>query len=73
LSLRGCYEPETTRLLKRRLNEGDFAVDVGGHIGHHTTTMRQHVGEDGMLWVFEPNEKMPDISKNIVSKQMEKR
>jgi len=67
LSLRGCYEPETTRLLKRHLNEGDFAVDIGGNIGHHTTTMRQRVGEDGMVWVFEPNEKNAGYIKKTLS------
>lgn len=57
LSIRGQYEPETTDLIERHLNEGDFAVDIGGHIGHHTTTMRQRVGDDGTVWVFEPNPK----------------
>lgn len=51
----GRYEPAVRDSIRRILDNGDIAVDVGGHIGHHTITMRESVGEDGLVLVFEPH------------------
>lgn len=66
ISMRGEYESQTSEKIKNHLDTGDFAIDVGAHIGHHTVTMRQSVGADGRVWAFEPNPKNIDyINKTL--------
>jgi FkbM family methyltransferase len=66
ISINGEYEPEVTEKIIQYTNNGDIAVDIGGHIGHHSVTMRQRVGSEGSVWVFEPNPKNAKyISKTI--------
>jgi FkbM family methyltransferase len=60
IDMHGEYEPRTTKIIKNNLDSGDFAIDIGAHIGHHTTTMRQCVESGGCVWAFEPNPRNAD-------------
>jgi FkbM family methyltransferase len=51
----GDYEPKVTEHIKNKLDVGDFGIDVGAHVGHHTATIRRCVGRGGKVWAFEPN------------------
>jgi FkbM family methyltransferase len=52
--LRGQYEQDEIRFVRRVLQPGDSAVDVGGHIGFFTMQMAAAVGPDGCVYAFEP-------------------
>ena len=62
----GEYEPKISELINNHLTAGDFAIDIGGHIGHHSITMRQAVGNRGNVWIFEPNPKNADYLKKTI-------
>lgn len=62
LYVRGEYEPETAQIIRDLLSEGDTAIDVGAHIGHHSLSMRQSVGDSGIVFPIEPH---PENAKNI--------
>jgi FkbM family methyltransferase len=49
------YEPEVADVIRRFLSPGDCAVDVGASIGHHTCLMSRMVGEEGLVFAFEPH------------------
>jgi FkbM family methyltransferase len=51
----GECEPEVHDAIKGALTDGDTAIDIGGHIGHHAVTMREQVGESGEVLIFEPH------------------
>lgn len=42
-------------ILKLFLNEGDFAIDIGAHIGDTTLSMGLCVGSGGLVLALEPN------------------
>lgn len=66
IAIHGKYEPQVSEKIKNHLDVGDFAIDVGAHIGHHTVTIRRHVGSDGKVWAFEPNPQNVDyINKTL--------
>ena len=52
--LRGQYERDEIRFVRRLLKPGDSAIDVGGHIGFFTMQMAAAVGPDGRIYAFEP-------------------
>lgn len=52
--LRGQYEQDEIRFVRRLLKPGDSAIDVGGHIGFFTMQMAAAVGPDGRIYAFEP-------------------
>src|SRR5471032_427375 len=52
--LRGRYEQEEIRFVRRELKPGDSAIDVGGHIGFFTMHMAAAVGPEGRVYAFEP-------------------
>ena len=52
--LRGHYEPDEIRFVRGRLQPGDSAIDVGGHIGFFTMHMAAAVGPEGRVYAFEP-------------------
>lgn len=52
---RGDYDTQTRKQIENQLNVGDFAIDIGAHIGHQMVNMRQSVGSNGTVWAFEPN------------------
>jgi len=51
----GEYEPEVATTISDALFEGDTAIDVGAHVGHHTVSMRRAVGESGDVIALEPD------------------
>lgn len=51
----GYYEHDQTEVLRDNLMKGDVALDLGAHIGHHTLTMRDCVGEEGAVYAVEAN------------------
>jgi len=51
----GVYEPDVARAIREYTEAGDTVIDAGAHIGHHGITMRQSVGADGDVLLFEPN------------------
>ena len=51
----GAYEPEVRRLIRRLLNTGCVAIDVGANVGWHTLLMAAQVGENGQVLAFEAN------------------
>lgn len=59
----GYYEPKVTKLIKKYLNSGDVAIDVGANVGIHTLIMSKNVGT-GRVLAFEPQ---LDILKRLKS------
>lgn len=43
---------------KAYVKPGSVALDIGGHIGTHTLNLSRLVGENGQVYVFEPQAKM---------------
>tara|TARA_B100001559_G_C16489946_1_gene617986 strand:+ start:609 stop:1553 length:945 start_codon:yes stop_codon:yes gene_type:complete len=60
------WEPETTKLIKNIIHEGDVAVDLGANIGYFTMLMANLVGTSGKIFSFEPEPQNFEIlQKNI--------
>jgi len=55
IEMRGDYDTQTRKYIENQLDVGDFAIDIGAHIGHQMVNMRQSVGSNGAVWAFEPN------------------
>lgn len=53
LSLMGVYEPTETDLVKRTIQAGDVALDIGAHIGYYTLMLARLVGPNGRVFAFE--------------------
>lgn len=47
------WEPQISTVIKRLLDPGDTALDIGAHIGHHTLLAAQAVGKSGRVYAFE--------------------
>jgi FkbM family methyltransferase len=47
------YEPRVLEILNEANEDGDTVVEVGGHIGVHTLTIRENITSQGELYVFE--------------------
>ena len=58
----GDLDHKITGLCQAFLKPGDQAADIGGHVGLVTLAMASAVGNDGKVYVFEPN---PDNNKRI--------
>lgn len=43
---------------KKYVKPGSIAIDIGGHIGTHTLNLSRLVGDEGKVYVFEPQSKM---------------
>jgi FkbM family methyltransferase len=52
-----CWEPENKSLIMKYVKNGSIVLDIGAHIGTHTVTMSQCVGETGKVFAFEPSMK----------------
>ena len=50
--LRGQYEQDEVRFVRRVVGEGDSTIDVGGHIGFFTMQMAAMVGPAGRVYAF---------------------
>lgn len=48
------YEVEVSNIFANTLKPGDIAIDVGANVGIFTSLMSDLVGEDGIVWAFEP-------------------
>src|SRR3954464_9822857 len=52
--VRGQYERAEIEFVRRTLNPGDTAIDIGAHIGLFTVQMAAAVGGGGHVYAFEP-------------------
>jgi FkbM family methyltransferase len=59
--LRGQYEQDEIRFVRRVLQAGDSAIDVGAHIGFFTMQMAACVGASGRVYAFEPFDANADL------------
>jgi FkbM family methyltransferase len=60
------YEPETTKLVKKHVKEGDTCVDIGASIGYFTLQFARIVGMNGKVVSIEPTDfQQPYLKKNI--------
>lgn len=50
----GCYEMETTEVMKGALKKGDIFIDVGANIGYFSAIGASLVGKIGQVHSFEP-------------------
>jgi FkbM family methyltransferase len=48
------YEPETTKIVKNLVKEGDVCIDVGASIGYFSLLFAKLVGETGQVISIEP-------------------
>jgi FkbM family methyltransferase len=62
----GSYEPRTSRAIKNQVSLGGCVIDVGAHIGHHSVVMRQSVGDEGQVLLFEPNPCLADYLRKTI-------
>jgi FkbM family methyltransferase len=58
LRARQPWEPHVQEQLRQLLRPGDVVLDVGAHVGTHTTLMADLVGKDGVVYAFEPQKKI---------------
>jgi len=65
--LRGQYEQDEIRFVRRVLEEGDCAIDVGGHIGFFTMQMAAMVGPGGRVYAFEPFDANADLLERSIA------
>ncbi len=59
--VRGHYETDEVRYLRRVLKPDDIAIDVGAHIGFFTMQMASIVGAVGRVYSFEPFDANADL------------
>jgi FkbM family methyltransferase len=55
LILREMHEPELTERIQGTLRAGDAFIDVGANIGYYTLLASRLVGEQGLVFAFEPS------------------
>ena len=66
------WEPETTKLIKKIIHEGDVGIDLGANIGYFTILMANLVGTSGKIFSFEPAPQNFEIlQKNIKQNHLE--
>lgn len=59
-------EQETVAVFKDWITNGDFVLEIGGHIGYFSTLYAHFVGETGKVVVFEPSfENLKYLTKNV--------
>ena len=59
--VRGHYETDEVRYMRRVLKPGDTAIDAGAHIGFFTMQMASIVGAGGRVYAFEPSDANADL------------
>lgn len=52
------WEPEISAIMQQVVKPGTTAIDVGSHIGTHTVTLSNLVGDRGRVIAFEPQMKL---------------
>lgn len=55
------YESEIINVAEHFIEDGDVAIDVGACIGFHTCLLAKLVGEQGIVYAFEPQQKSFDF------------
>ena len=64
--LHKIWEPLESKLFCRSINKGDIVIDIGAHIGWYSLLASRHVGEEGLVYAFEPEPRSFNILiKNI--------
>jgi FkbM family methyltransferase len=63
----GGLEPGTRACLKRVLQPGDTAVDIGANIGLLTMACARAVGFGGNVFSFEPEKRMADLLERTIA------
>jgi len=53
LSITNIHEKTETELVKQEIQEGDYVVDVGAHIGYFSLIFSKIVGKQGKVFSFE--------------------
>jgi len=60
------YEPLATKLFQSLVKEGMTVVDIGANIGYYTILASKLVGQDGLVYAFEPEARnFADLMGNI--------
>eukprot|EP00397_Hematodinium_sp_SG-2012_P061944 GEMP01082830.1.p1 GENE.GEMP01082830.1~~GEMP01082830.1.p1 ORF type:complete len:313 (+),score=44.43 GEMP01082830.1:38-940(+) len=50
----GTYSHNERDVLEFFLRKGDFYVDIGANVGSYVVPMAERVGDEGLVWAFEP-------------------
>lgn len=64
----GNYEKSQTNFMVRVISQGDYCFDLGSHIGYFTMLFAKLVGEDGLVFSFEPIKEGYEFQKRSVEK-----
>jgi FkbM family methyltransferase len=65
--LRGRYEQDEIRFVRRVLESGDSAIDVGAHVGFFAMQMAALVGAAGRVYAFEPLDANADLLERSIA------
>lgn len=57
----GEYSEIELQTLLSLLEKGDWVIEIGAHIGTMTVPLAKHVGTEGQVWAFEPQDLMFDM------------
>ena len=69
--LQGCDDVVLFRMLERLVTPGASAIDVGANIGIHTCVLSKCVGEQGMVYAYEPVKRnIRDLESNLLMNQI---
>lgn len=68
--VRGAYETEEIQFVRRLLQPGDTAIDVGAHIGFFTVQMAAVVGSRGCVYAFEPFDANADLLERSIAENL---
>lgn len=69
-----CYEPDTTRFIRRSLSPGDVFVNIGANKGYYALLAARIVGPTGRVYAIEPSpETRSCLSEHVRRNQVEDR
>lgn len=64
------WESAFTALIEKAVRPGSVAIDIGAHIGTHSITLSRSVGSDGIVYAFEPQNKIfAELYMNMIANQ----